>query len=413
MPYRLTAKILVFLLVLLSGARYACAQPSLNDREKSYRVSGGSIKALDAGQAAREYDRMMGDSTGMASDSTKMTADSLAADREGGMQLSDSTLMVSGSDVIYGDSVVHAGDTVYTAGGGMLIAPGAGMIVEAEGVQQARADSVHVRHNWLFRDSIPISRLTLYSMVLPGVSQLYNGQAWKVPVLYATLGTTLFLGIKQNQKYQYYKNQYNFLNTRPSSDGVTQTEMDPWQRNMIRHNTYRQIFFAGAIASYIYFVSDGVVNYPGAMTDVKKATTLSTVCPGAGQVYNGKFWKLPIVVGGFATFAYTIDWNNRGYQRFKEAYNRVAAGDTDFDLGRYSADFLKNLKNNYRRNRDLCIILTGVFYIINIIDAHVDAHLKDYDISDDLALNVYPFVDTFLASGKNSYTFGLNFNIRF
>lgn len=145
---------------------------------------------------------------------------------------------------------------------------------------------------------------------------------------------------------------------------------------------------------------------------VKKATTLATIFPGAGQVYNKSYWKLPFVVGGLATTIYTIDWNNRGYKRFKKAYSDRSAYDKALEehqkdpehhpdppvakgeFGtKYSAEFLKNLKDNYRRNRDLCIIITAGLYVLQIIDAHVDAHLKSYDISDDLSVEFTPAVN--------------------
>lgn len=90
---------------------------------------------------------------------------------------------------------------------------------------------------------------------------------------------------------------------------------------------------------------------------------------------------MPIILGGIATMGYVINFNNRGYERFKLAYDQVAAGKTDEFNGRYTADYLRKLKNNYRRNRDLCIIITAGLYLLNIIDAHVDAHMKDYDVS--------------------------------
>ena len=65
------------------------------------------------------------------------------------------------------------------------------------------------------------------------------------------------------------------------------------------------------------------------VSNVKKATTLACICPGAGQIYNKSYWKVPFVVGGFATLIYCIDWNNRGYQRFKKAYSLRA----DYDNG--------------------------------------------------------------------------------
>ncbi len=275
------------------------------------------------------------------------------------------------------------------------------------------ADTSFVRHSKIFRDSIPISRVCLYSAIAPGFGQLYNQQAWKIPILYGTAGLSLYGFIQQNRVYSGYKKEYDQLMRQNASRHL----LEPVQQEMIQHNTARQIFLFTTLASYIYFIGDAAVNYSGYTSPVKKATTLSTICPGAGQIYNKSYWKVPVVLGGFATMAYIIDWNNRGYKRFKLAYDLVMDNDdstVDEFNGRYSGDFLKNLKNSYRRNRDLCIILTGAFYLLNIIDAHVDAHLKDYDISDDLAVRLEPVVSNFYTlSGRRSNTVGLNLKINF
>lgn len=279
------------------------------------------------------------------------------------------------------------------------------------------ADSSFVRHNKIFRDSMPISRVTAISLVVPGFSQVYNSQAWKVPVLYGTVATGLYFGLKQNKVYKSYKSQYDMLKKYGITDrGI----LDPVQNEMIKYNTRRQLLLVGALASYIYFIGDGAVNYPGQLTSVKKATTLSTIFPGAGQAFNKSYWKVPIVLGGMATFAYMIDWNNRGYKRFKTAYNIITDDDpstvTEFyrnGAEPYNADFFKNLRSSYRRNRDLCIILAGGFYILNIIDAHVDAHLKDYDISDDLAINFEPTMFNYARNGRNTTMVGFNLSINF
>ncbi len=107
------------------------------------------------------------------------------------------------------------------------------------------------------------------------------------------------------------------------------------------------------------------------VSSVKKATTLACIFPGAGQIYNKSYWKVPFVVGGFAAMIYCIDWNNRGYQRFKKAYRLLSDYDqqprqiprrADRRVPRtlFGRDSIRNLRNNYRRNRDLCIILSAV-----------------------------------------------------
>lgn len=276
-------------------------------------------------------------------------------------------------------------------------------------------DSTHIRHSAIFRDSIPISRMCLYSMAVPGFGQLYNEQYWKIPVAYATLGASIAGAVIQNKHYSTYKTQYDRL----IRQNAPRAELDPVQTRMIQYNTRRQLLFAAAAVSYIYFIGDGAVNYPGSTSSVKKATTLSTICPGAGQFYNKSYWKVPIVLGGFATMAYIIDFNNRGYQRFKLAYDLITDGDpgtVDEFNGRYDGnpEFVRNYRNMYRRNRDLSIIMTGALYLLNIVDAHVDAQLKDYDISDDLVFNVEPTLTNFysMRSGYNNL-FGMSFNIKF
>lgn len=269
------------------------------------------------------------------------------------------------------------------------------------------------RYSAIFRDTMPLSRMAAISVVVPGFSQLHNKQYWKIPVLYGTAGTSLAFMLKENKTYKRYKTEYDDL----VAHQAERDKIDPVQTKMIRHNTTRQLCMAGMVASYMYFLGDGVVNYPSQVSSIKKATTLSTMCPGAGQVYNGSYWKVPVVLGGFATMAYIIDFNNRGYKRFKRAYDLLTDGDdttVDEFEGRYKDTYLKNLKNNYRRNRDLSIIGTVGFYLLNIIDAHVDAHLKDFDISDDLSVSLTPaMLNLSTQTSRNVNAMGMSLNVTF
>ena len=249
-------------------------------------------------------------------------------------------------------------------------------------------------------DSMSLKRVCLTSVVLPGFGQIYNKQYWKLPILYGTVGTSLGLCLWSNSKYKPLKAQYDQI----TDQSLHRTpELNAIHREMVKYNTMKQVFMISTIASYIYFLGDAAVKYStNEVSRINKATTLAMICPGAGQIYNKSYWRVPIVVGGFATTIYCIDWNNRGYERFKKAYRLKADYDKNPDLypngsqdefgGRYSATFLKNLRNSYRRNRDLCIILTAGLYILQIVDAHVDAHLRDYDISKDLSVSLSPVV---------------------
>ncbi len=275
----------------------------------------------------------------------------------------------------------------------------------------------------LLSDSMSLSKVCWAAAILPGYGQIYNKQYWKLPILYSTVGTGLGMFIYENSRYKPLKRQFDNITNKSLS---RTPELDHLQRNMLRSNTRRQIYLGLTIASYLYFIGDAAMNYKtNEVSSVKRATTLSVICPGAGQIYNKSYWRVPIVLGGFATTIYCVDWNNRGYQRFKKAYRLRAdydknpgnypGGSTDEFGGRYSATFLKNLRDSYRRNRDLCIILTAGMYVLQIIDAHVDAHLRDYDISDDLSMNVTPMIDYGYSSyaGESRPSFGMNMSFKF
>lgn len=275
----------------------------------------------------------------------------------------------------------------------------------------------------ILTDSMSLSKVCLAATLLPGYGQIYNKQYWKLPILYSTVGAGLGMFFYENSRYKPLKTKYDAL----TNQGLSRTpELNRLQTDMIRSNTRRQLYIGAAIISYLYFIGDAAIKYnTNEVSSVSRATTLSAICPGAGQIYNKSYWRVPIVLGGFATTIYCIDWNNRGFQRFKKAYRLRAdydknpgnypSGSTDEFGGRYSATFLKNLRDSYRRNRDLCIILTAGMYILQIIDAHVDAHLRDYDISDDLSMNLVPIIDYGYAPsvGSNAPTFGMNMCFKF
>jgi hypothetical protein len=269
-------------------------------------------------------------------------------------------------------------------------------------------------------DSMGLSKVCWLSLPLPGFGQIYNKQYWKLGVLYPVVGASVGMFVYENKQYKPFKKQYDqYL----IDHGYMRTpELDAIQTELIKHNTRQQIYAGVAIATYLYFIGDAAINYTtNEVSRVKKATTLSTIFPGAGQVFNKSYWRVPIVLGGLASTIYTIDWNNRGYQRFKTAYalrvdydknpEKYPQGAADEFRGAYSATFLKNLKDSYRRNRDLCIILTAGVYLLNILDAHVDAHLQDYDISDDLTMNLEPYFDYTTVGTQPVY--GVNMSFKF
>ncbi len=147
--------------------------------------------------------------------------------------------------------------------------------------------------------------------------------------------------------------------------------------------------------------------------DAVKAVWLGAICPGAGQIYNKSYWKLPIVYGAFMGCGYAISMMQNRYSGYKQAYldlyrdneagtvtedpskSYIAVIPEGYDLARVGGastwmNTLKNRQSIYRRYRDYSILATVVVYALSLIDAYVDAQLFDYDISPDLSLYVEP-----------------------
>ena len=140
----------------------------------------------------------------------------------------------------------------------------------------------------------------------------------------------------------------------------------------------------------------------------KRAALYSAILPGAGQVYTKKYWKVPIIYAGFITSAYYINESNDFYQLYKSTYlNRINDITTDEFQGIYSDSDLKTLADHYRRNREVSALLFTLTYVLNIVDASVNAHLFDYDVSDDLSLHIQPM----FFSKENATGLSLSFNL--
>ena len=150
--------------------------------------------------------------------------------------------------------------------------------------------------------------------------------------------------------------------------------------------------------------------------DPQRALWLSALCPGLGQIYNRRYWKLPIVVGAFVGLTYGASWNNRMYKDYSKGYRDVMDEDPDTrsymdffpptvkesDLDKaWLQKVMKSKRDYYRRYREICVIAMVGVYLINIVDAYVDASLAHFDISPDLTLDIAPTaIDNGITGGK-------------
>ena len=145
----------------------------------------------------------------------------------------------------------------------------------------------------------------------------------------------------------------------------------------------------------------------------KKASIYSAIIPGYGQYYNKKYWKIPIIYTSIGTAFYIAKWNQNKYLIYKEAFQyRTDQDETTIDEFEsiYSEANLITIKNYHRKNRDLAYIICAGFYLLNIIDASVDAHLFNFTINEDISMNIGPSMmhSNFNYHPTLSLTFSLN-----
>lgn len=237
-----------------------------------------------------------------------------------------------------------------------------------------------------FLDSLKTKHVWYASQLLPGSGQIINRQYWKVPIVWGGIGSMMYLGYNANSEYKRMQRDFN-----PVFYGPEELPFiyERWELKRRERNTY----YAGAAFFYVASVSDALLAHTKGKKSPMVATVFSTLVPGLGQAYNQKYWKVPVVWGGIASLYFLIDYNNRFYIRTSNAYKYRTDEDpsTVDEFPGLSAEAILYYRENYLRNRDLASISLFVFYVMNIIDANVDAHLLDWDISDNLALKFEPF----------------------
>jgi len=145
--------------------------------------------------------------------------------------------------------------------------------------------------------------------------------------------------------------------------------------------------------------------------DPRKALLYSAIFPGAGQAYNKKYWKLPIVYGGFGFLLYVANFYHQENLKYrKELFILINDSSGSLSPSGLTEDQLRNIVNETRRERDFFIIMNGIWYFLQMVDAHVDAHLKEFDLNPKMQVSIEPMMEKSMMIGMNS---GISLKIKF
>ena len=298
----------------------------------------------------------------------------------------------------------------------------------------------------------------LKTSILPGLTPFKNKKYWKIPVYYSGFTALTISAISNNNKLknqeELYLNSYSeYLPYSYYAINTENSELLDYLDQRNKYKFYRNASIAGIGLLYMINFADGIKPVYKHYHCPMKAGLYSAFIPGLGQIYNNEYWKLPLVYIGIGIFAYYINYTHVEYLKFLQAYlisedpiekqfakdyyeshnsqryindqtllekrniKRQEAFKMEIyqrvsyvDVNNGNNDFLLEGKDRWKRFRDLNIIGISAFYLVNIIDASVFAHLVDYDVSDDLSFNITPKLSTF--SG-NYLEYGILFTMNF
>ncbi|MBO4447061.1 MAG: hypothetical protein J5764_02930 [Bacteroidales bacterium] len=233
------------------------------------------------------------------------------------------------------------------------------------------------------KNTIKVGTSFAPSLILLGGQQIYNRQYWKLPIVYGATLAPLGAGV------------YYHLTGRQ--------DISKW-------------CWIGAGVAYWGTLLDGVICYkPDKFPQAGKATIYSILCPGAGQIYNKEYWKVPIYVGGMVAAGYFWSTNSIQYERYRRIYKEANDPEVPY-TGPISSSTALYYRDVFRRYRDYSILAFFAVYLLQIIDANVFAYMHDFEMSDDLSMSISPTVigtDMSFAMNNPSPAVGVGLNFRF
>ena len=246
------------------------------------------------------------------------------------------------------------------------------------------------------KNELKVGTMTAGSVVFIGASQIYNKDYWKLPIIYGGIGSLAGTGGYYLHRYNQTKRAYDRFMTQKTEYESTHSFEYPFTAPELDLKSKKTgtWLLAGAGLMYWGTLLDGVISYQSdRKPDPGRATLYSLLLPGLGQVYNGELFKVPIYWGCLLGSVHFLTTYNTNYVRFKRIHNEATNPDPLIS-GEVpiSAETAKWYRDVYRRYRDYSIVATVAFYMLQVIDANVFAYMNDFEVDDNITMNVEPAV---------------------
>ncbi len=274
------------------------------------------------------------------------------------------------------------------------------------------------------KNKIKIGTMFAGSAILPGTAQIYNKDYWKLPIVYGGIGAFAGTGGYYLHKYSRTQKAYNKWNEAKTTFENQYNTPYPFEAPVVDMKSKKTgtWLMVGAGLMYWGTLLDGVVSYESEKEPMPgRATLYSILLPGLGQIYNGELFKVPIYWGGLMASVHFLTTNNLNYKRFKRIHNEASTPGSGYNEN-ISAETAKWYRDVYRRYRDYSIVATAAVYLLQVIDANVFAYMHDFEVSDEITMNIEPAVispynayaiNTPQPIGGGQNAFGMRIGFRF
>lgn len=243
------------------------------------------------------------------------------------------------------------------------------------------------------KHTIKIGTMFTGAVIMPGTAQFYNKDYWKMPIFYAGMGAFAGSGGYYISKYKKTKKAFDRYQADKDAFELQYGNIEyPFEAPVLDLASKKKGTWLLLGAGLFYWGSllDGLVCYESdTEPNPGRATLYSLLLPGLGQIYNGELFKVPIYWGCLLGSTHFLMNNNTNYKRFKMIHNEASLGTGSSPI---SAETAKWYRDVYRRYRDYAIVATALFYFLQVLDANVFAYMHDFEVTDDLTLNIEPTV---------------------